>query len=288
VEIFKNLGDWVEAGEAIGRIDNSEYEIQLAQAEANLLAAEASLEMANLSLNAAERLYAEEQISQNEYLQTKSNLKNTQALYNGAEATVQLRQRALSNSQFVAPIAGYIAELNLEIGEMVTAGKIIAGIVNSEELLLKTGISESDIAYVKQNDPVKISLNGQSFRGKVRGVGLRPATGSNNYPIEIIFDNGTELLHPGMIVQGNIHSQTFQDVVYISMENLREKYGQDYVFVINSEERAEMREVILGEQVSGNIIIESGLQPGDKLVTDGIDSLSENSLVDARSGFNSL
>lgn len=288
VEIYKNLGDWVEAGEAIGRIDNSEYEIQLAQAEANLLAAEASLEMANLSLNAAEKLYAQEQISQNEYLQTKSNLKNTQALYNGAGATVQLRQRALDNSQFVAPISGYIAELNLEIGEMVTAGKIVAGIVNSERLLLKTGISESDIAYVKQDDPVKISLKGQDFMGKVRGVGQRPATGSNNYPIEIIFDNGTDLLHPGMIVQGNIHSQTFQDVVYISVENLREKYGQDYVFVINSEQRAEMREVVLGEQVSGNIIIESGLQPGDKLVTDGIDSLSENSLVDARSGFNSL
>ncbi|MFO7896370.1 MAG: efflux RND transporter periplasmic adaptor subunit [Candidatus Cloacimonadales bacterium] len=288
VEIYKNLGERVEAGEAIARIDNSEYEIQLEQAKASLLAAEASWEMANLNLDAAERLYAQQQISENEYLQTKSNAKNAQALVKGAAATVQLRQRALDNSKFVAPIAGNLAELNLEIGEMVNAGKIVAGIVNAESLLLKTGVSESDIAYVKQNDSVKIEQGGQEIFGKVRGVGQRPASGSNNYPVEIIFDDGVAALHPGMVVQGNIHSQTFRDVVYISMENLREKYGQVFVFIINSDNRAEMREVQLGEQVSGNIIIEAGLEPGDKLVTDGIDSLSENSLVDARSGFNSL
>jgi membrane fusion protein (multidrug efflux system) len=55
--------------------------------------------------------------------------------------------------------------------------------------------------------------------------------------------------------------------------------------VINGENRAEIRIVSLGEKVANNVIITSGLEPGDKLVIDGIDSLTEGALVDARSSF---
>ncbi len=287
VEKYKGLGDWVEKDEAIGRIDNAEYQNQLDQANAALLAAEASLDMAKINMNASNELYKNQQISESEYLQSKSNLKNAQAQYDGAKANVNIRKRALDNSMFVAPISGYIAELNLEIGDQVNQGAVVAGIVNSEKMMLKTGISESDIKYVKKNDPVSIEVNHKKLVGKVTGVGIRPATGSNNYPIEITFDNKDKTLFPGMVVESNILAKTFKNVIFTSIDNLREKYDTNYVYIINDENRAETRVVELGEQVSNYIIIKSGLNIGDRLVTDGIDSLSENSLVKARNGFQS-
>ena len=89
-----------------------------------------------------------------------------------------------------------------------------------------------------------------------------------------------------MVIEGRIFSQTYKDILYTSIENLREKYDKKFVYVINSENRAEIRIITLGEKVENNIIITSGIKAGDKLVIDGIDSLSDGTLVDARTGFN--
>ncbi|MCF7793303.1 MAG: efflux RND transporter periplasmic adaptor subunit [Candidatus Cloacimonetes bacterium] len=285
IEIFKNLGDWVNKGDAIGRLDNSDVKNQLKQAEAQLLSAEASLESATINFNVSKNLYDKEMISESEFLQSKSSLKSAQANYNGLKASVEMARKSLENSEFTSPVSGYIAELNLEIGEMVSMGMQIAGIVNSKQLILKTGISEADIPYVKKGDTVTILYSGNKYNGKVTGVGIRPKTEGNNYPIEVLLSNTDKKLFPGMVVEGRIFSSTFENVLYTSIENLREKYDQQFVYVINADNRAEHKIVEIGEKVSNNVIITSGLEVGDKLVIDGIDSLTENALVEVRSGF---
>lgn len=285
IEIYKNLGDWIDKGDAIGRVDNTDAKNLLLQAQAVLMAAEANMETASMSMKASQRLYDENKISESEFLQANSSLKNAQAGYNGALANVESARKNLENSQFTAPVSGFLAELNLEVGEMVSPGMKIAGIVNSRKLKIKSGISESDISFVKKDDHVIVVYNGKNYVGKISGVGIRPVTGGNNYPIEIILSNPNLELFPGMVVEGHIFSQTFKNVLYTSIENLREKYDKQFVYIINSENRAELRIVELGEKVANNIIIKSGLQAGDKLVIDGIDSLSDGTLVEVKSGF---
>lgn len=285
VEIYKNLGDWVNKGDAIGRVDNLDAENQLKQAEAALMASEANLESANISFQVSQNLYEKEMISESEFLQSKSAQKNAQAGYNGQLASLERARKNFENSEFIAPVSGYIAELNLEVGEMVSAGRQIAGIVNSKKLKIKTGVSESDISYVTKGDMVMINYNGKQYKGKVTGVGIRPASGSNNYPVEIVLENPQKILFPGMVIEGQIYSQTFENVLYTSIENLREKYDQTFVYIINNKNRAEIRTITLGQKVANNIIITSGLESGDRLVIDGIDSLTENALVEARNGF---
>ncbi|MFC1898421.1 efflux RND transporter periplasmic adaptor subunit [Candidatus Cloacimonadota bacterium] len=287
VEIYKNLGDWVNKGDEIGRVDNVDAENQLKQAKAALMAGEANLESARINFQVSQNLYEKQMISESEFQQSKSAQKNAQAGYNGLLASVEMARKNYENSVFTSPVSGFIAELNLTVGEMVSTGKHIAGIVNSKKLVIKTGISESDISYLKKGDNVIVKYRGKEFEGKVSGVGIRPITGGNNYPVEIVLANPKLQLMPGMVVEGRIFSQTFDNVLYTSIENLREKYDNTFVYVINDESRAEMRTVTLGEKVANNVIITSGLEIGDKLVIDGIDSLTEGALVDARSGFNS-
>jgi len=285
VEINKNLGDWIEKGEALGRIDNADAKNHLKQAEAALMAGEASLESATINFQSAQGLFEKEMISESEFLMAKSTLKNAQAGYDGLVASLEMARKNFENSQFTAPVSGYIAELNLEIGEMVSTGRQIAGIVNSKKLLLKTGISEADIPYVKKGAPVTIKYHKKEFAGKVSGVGIRPKTGGNNYPIEIELSNKNMQLFPGMVVEGKIYSKTYKNVLYTSIENLREKYDQQFVYVINDSNRAELHTVTIGDKVSNNVILTSGVKEGDKLVIDGIDSLTENALVEIREGF---
>jgi RND family efflux transporter MFP subunit len=285
VEIYKNLGDWVNEGDAIGRVDNEDAKNMLLQAQAALLASEANMETAEISMTASQNLYNENKISEREFLQAKSSLKNAQAGYNGALASAESARKNIENSQFTSPVSGYIAELKLEVGEMVNPGMKIAGIVNSKKLKIKAGISESDISFVQKDDPIKIIYKDKEYVGKISGVGIRPTTGGNNYPVEIVLNNPNNELYPGMVIGGQIFSQTYENILYTSIENLREKYDKKFVYIINSENRAEIKIVTLGEKVENNIIITSGLEIGDRLVIDGIDSLSDGTLVDARTGF---
>ena len=280
VSMNKKLGDWIKAGESIGRIDNSNYENSLEQARANLLAAEASYETASIQMNVSESLYKQNKISESEYFQTQSALRSAEAVLKGANASVASAEKAFNNSKFVAPVSGYISEINLEIGEYISMGSLIANIVNHKKLIVKTGVGESDINYISKGNDVKIRFQNEEFIAYVTGKGIKPVTGGNSYPIEMELDNPDLKLLPGMIVEGYIHTGTYENVIYTSIENLRQKYDQELVYVINSENRAEIHIVELGEKVANNVIITSGLEVGDKLVIDGIDSLSDGTLVE--------
>jgi RND family efflux transporter MFP subunit len=283
--VNKQLGDWVEAGESIGSIDNSDYLNQQRQAEANLQAAQARLETARLQMKVSENLYKEDKISENEYITAKSSLKSAEASVKGAEASLASIKKMVANSQFTAPVSGYISELNLEIGEYVSQGKVVANIVDNKKLVIKTGVGESDISYIKKGNKVDILYNQHKYPGKITAKGIKPVTGGNNYPVEIELNNPDGKLLPRMIVEANIHTRKFENVIYTSIENLREKYDKNYVFVVNDQNKAQLTYVELGEKIANYMIIDSGLQAGDKLVIDGIDSLSDGSLVDVKTGF---
>jgi RND family efflux transporter MFP subunit len=284
-KINKNLGDWINAGESIGQIDNSNYVNQFDQAEANLMASESNYETANIQMQVSEKLYKDNKISESEYLLTRSALKSAEAALKGSAANRDNARKMLANSQFSAPVSGYISELNLKLGEFISLGSVVANIVNNQNLIIRTGVGESDISYIKKGNKVIIGYNDREYIAYVTGVGIKPVTGGNNYPIEIQMENPDRDLLPGMVVEGNIHTRTYENVINTSIENLREKYDQKFVYVINSEKRAEIRYVEIGEKIANNVIITSGLIKGDKLVIDGIDSLTEGSLVDIKSGF---
>lgn len=285
VQINKVLGDWVNAGESLGRIDNSDYLNQFHQAEASYLAAESAFDTAIIQMQVSESLYKNKQISETEFLQAKSSFKSAEAILNGSSAAVESSRKALQNSQFVAPVSGYISELALEYGEYISIGSLVANIVNNKQLIIRSGVGESDISFVEKGNDVLIKYNDQEYLAYVVGIGIKPVTGGNNYPVEIEFENTDMKLLPGMIVTGNIHTGTYREVIYTSIENLREKYDQDFVYVVNSENRVELRIVEIGEKIANNVIITSGLNPSEKLVIDGIDSISNGSLVEVKTGF---
>lgn len=287
IEIYKHLGDWVKKGEEIGRIDNSYYRIKVEQARAYLLSAEAAYESVSIQMDAAESLYSEGRISQTEYSTTKSNFKKAQAALDDAKANVELAEKNYEYSRFVAPVSGYITALNIEIGEMVTQGSPICSIVNSKRLVIKTGISESDITKIEKGQSVEIFYppTSKKYSGEITGLGIKPINGTANYPIEIELDNPGGELYPGMVIEAKIDSNLYKDVIFTSINNIRDDYDKHFLYVIDEEKRAKKVYVEYGVEVSESVIIKSGLEPGDLLVIEGIDSLNDGRKVEVRTGF---
>ncbi len=280
----KKLGDWVDEGTEIGHVDNKDYEIRVEQAEAAKLATEAAFESAELQMQTAENLLEAESISDLEYQNYVSVSKNSQAALDGAKASLEQAQRAYNNSRFIAPVSGYIVNMPVKVGETINMGQTICGIVNSKKLLIKTGVGESEITKLKKGQAVTVTYEGinDKFAGKITGIGIKPLPNSASYPVEIELNNSAGKLYPGMVVEGKILSNIYENVIYTSINNVKQEYDHYYAFVLNAENRAVKTYVTLGVQVERDVIITEGLEVGDQFVVEGIDNLQDGCLVENR------
>ncbi|MBN1327169.1 MAG: efflux RND transporter periplasmic adaptor subunit, partial [Candidatus Cloacimonetes bacterium] len=192
--------------------------------------------------------------------------------------------KAYDNSRFVAPVAGYIADLPVSIGEMLNMGMPICSIVNSNKLKIKTGVGEMNIMKLKKDQEVIIQSDqfDRTFVGRISGIGIRPLQNSAMYPVEIELDNSKNILLPGMAVKIRILSNVYQDIIYTSQNNLVRQYDNTYVFVVDEDNKAVRKQVFTGPEVGEDIIITSGLEFGEKLVIEGMENLDAGSAVEIR------
>ena len=215
------------------------------------------------------------------YLEAQIGIKGVLENLEAAKAGLESAKRSLKNSLFTAPVSGYITSISLEVGEMIGAGSPVCSIVNSTKLLIKTGIGESDILSVSKGQHVSVQYHDypQEFHGKITGVGIKPLMGIASYPIEIVLDNKDGLLLPGMVVDGYILAQVYEDVIYTSLNNISEKYDDKLLYIIDENDTAHKVNVQLGKEIDRNVIIKEGLHPGDKLVREGFENLQEGTKV---------
>ena len=281
IELFKGLGDNIRKGEAIGRIDNRDFEIQVAQAQAAVLSAEATLLSAESAYNANKRLHEGGRLSEVEYQNSVSIFKNAQAQLQGAKATLEARNRTLQNSQFISPVDGQIVDLPIRVGQTITVGQKVAGIVDLSTLKIRTGVGESAIKTVYRGQSVNITHRSMDevIIGRVTGVGQKPLANIATYPIEIEINNRDRKLLPGLVVNCEILSFINKNVIYTLTSNVQKEYDTDFVYVVDSENIVHKKVVKLGKQISENIIIESGVNVGDRILTDGHDRVREGSKV---------
>ncbi len=279
----KILGDWIEEGEELGTLDNEVYRIRLEQARAALASANAQLESAAMSYRTTNRLYESGSVSQAEYQQALFAHQSAIAQRDGAAAALESAQKTYNDSRLRAPISGYITSLNLKVGETIFPNTLIAGIVDYRKLLMKGSVSEHNIQAVRKDQAAFIEYQGEEFSASVRGLGMKPSSNSASYPVEIIMNNDEGKLIPGMVVSANIKVNINESVIYTDTSNIRSRYDEHFVYIIDEDNLARRRKVTRGRVINEFTIIISGLNVGDRLVVEGIDSLEEGSRVNIRS-----
>lgn len=283
LEVYKKLGDYVNQGERLGRIDNAVYKLRLDQAEAALASAQAAFDTAERNLNYATESLGRNLISQVEFNAAQTAFKAAQAGLDGARAGVESARAGVDGSYFSAPEDGLISNLNISPGQFIVAGAPVATLTNASRLIVKTGVGESQISKIKKGQRAELfypGLEGQVF-GFVRGYGISPLPNSATYPLEIEVDTPRSLL-PGMVVTAKILTQRYNDLLYSSLTHFTNEFGKNYAFVIDTGNKARKQAVTLGRIIGEYALIESGLQVGDRIVTSGAENLEDGSSVEIR------
>lgn len=274
------LGDRVDEGAILARVDATVAKAQVAQARAQLASAQAMEALARSGFEQAEMLLADGAVTPSSHRDAQLNFQAATAQAEAADAALSMARRALANTTLRAPFAGTIAGAHLEVGALIGAGTPAFQLVEVRRVVVSGGVAAADIGRVHAGQLARVDRTGAgpTILGEVRGVGPSADPRTRSWPVEIELPNPDGALRPGMVARVAILVGSRDDAVLIPEDAVVDA-DPPVVFVIEGEV-AHQRPVVLGRSVSDGVVeARSGVAVGDRVVTYGRQHLSEGARV---------
>jgi RND family efflux transporter MFP subunit len=281
-------GGLVKKGALLFGIQRDQYEAQLDLQKAELAAAQATQANAQVEYQRQTQLGARDFASQRAVDDAKTNLDKATAQIAADQANIQLATITLGYTQVTAPFDGIVTRHLVDIGALVGyAGPTkLATIVQVDPLYTYFTVSEQQVLNIKaelarqgrtiadvHNIPVEIGLQteqGYSYKGTIDYIAPQVDPNTGTLEVRGIFDNKTLALIPGLFVRVRVPLGPPQPALLVDDIAIGANQLGSYVLVVNAQDVVEQRVVKTGQLQGGLRVIESGLQPGDKVVIDGL------------------
>ncbi|WP_028988334.1 efflux RND transporter periplasmic adaptor subunit [Thermicanus aegyptius] len=250
---MKNLKD-------SGAISTSEWE----QAENALRQAESALKLAQEQLATAKG---------------DAGLKAMEATVNQAQVAYETALRNLSDARITSPIDGEVAEINGDVGEMVSPSAPFIRVIDRAEMLFTFTVWEQDLLRLQKGMEVVIQVPSlqKKVNGTIRFIGITPVQNTKTYPVEVSVKNEDKLLSAGLTGEARL-TIPGQEYLVVPNDALLEKEGKTYVYIVKGDE-ALLQEVTVETLDSARSIVKAGLKEGDRVVTKGKYSLSDKAKI---------
>ena len=232
--------------------------------------AKAAYEAAKLEFERMEALVADRIVSAKEFEQAKLNYANAKAAY---EAVAN--KQTAKGVAVVAPLNGYLKNIQVKEGDYVAVGQPLATIAQSNRLMLRADVSEryySSLPMV-QSAHFKTPYDEQVYRlsdlrGRLLSYGRASGGDSFFVPVTFEFDNKGAIL-PGSFVEVYLLTKPLEQVISVPVESLIEEQGLYSVYVRLDADCYRKQPVTLGANNGVDVQILSGLKGGEAVVTKG-------------------
>jgi membrane fusion protein, multidrug efflux system len=276
VERLVGVGDAVEPGQVIARLDPADEENTLRSAEAALSAAAAQLSEARANYDRQRQLFERDVISQAGLQRAEQTLATAQGAFDSSEAQVGIAKRRLEDTVLTADAPGVVTEVGAEAGEVVTAGRRIVQLARDEG---KDAVFDvpAAVAAVTPPDPevmVALSLNPEvTAFGRVREVAPRadPSTGTIRVRVGLI--DPPEDMRLGSTINGRVHFGR-SGGIEIPASALTASDGAPAIWVVDpATNTVALRTVEVTRFTPATVGIASGVEVGERIVTAGVQAL---------------
>jgi len=305
-------GRFVDKGDLLYTIDPDPFEAELVEAQSQLAAAQTNLAKAEADLNRIQPLADIKAVSEQDLDSAVALEAAARAAVRAAEAGVDLAEITLSYTRIKAPIAGLIGLTKAKPGEFVgrEPNPVVLNVLSDiNPIRVRFSISENEYLILARtymqdegrsdrrrqptaddgapegapHDLVMILSDGTEhpYAGwaVAASQSIDPETGT--YTVEAAFPNPDSVLLPGQFARVRAPYQTLDDVVVVPRMALIELQGRYRVYIVNAEQKVEMREVELGPIKGSDIVIEAGLQGGESVIVEGLQKVRPGILVNA-------
>jgi RND family efflux transporter MFP subunit len=232
------------------------------------------------SYQQAKSLYqnAEKNYKKMEYLFKEGAISETN--FDAAQTDYEVKKAAFESAaqlvEIKSPISGMVTSVDVSPGDYVQIGQKLATIATTDKLRVKFGVNASDIGLLKLGARVTISseMSPNTAQGSIVSVPTSADPVTRAFDVEAIVENADGHFKPGMFVRIDFVRQNLDNVIVVPQNAVLTLDNVPTVFLVSGD-TADKRQVKLGPDVHGNVVVDSGLTAGDTLVTLGQDYLEE-------------
>ncbi|TIW36701.1 MAG: efflux RND transporter periplasmic adaptor subunit [Mesorhizobium sp.] len=278
-ERLVDIGQHVNSGDVLARIDPSDYDLSVRSAAANLDAAERQVETVDLAKKRAEQLYAKSFASKSQLDQATLTYAQAVATRDAARSTLAQAKNQVGYTDLKANEDGIVTAISADIGQVVGAGTPVMTVAVDGEKEVLIAVPEMDIAEFRPGKEVKAGFwsdDALTLAGKVREVAGSADPQSRTFAVRVSLPNDPRVLL-GMTANIEASVASRKQMVSIPLSALAEKDGQKIVWTVDrTSETVHPRPVKVGDFTVDGVNVADGLKQGDVVVAAGTQFMTEN------------
>jgi membrane fusion protein (multidrug efflux system) len=287
--IFVQDGTFVSKGQRLYEIDRVRYQAAVDQAVANLEIAKSNLERVEKDLSRYQTLAENDAIAKQTLDYAKTDVSNQKAQLLAAEAALTTAKTNLQRSVIIAPFSGNIGISQVRQGALVSAGTTLLNTISSTDpIAVEFQISERDIAeFSKLQAGSSVAQiytllpDGSRYEGSGKVATIDRAVDSQTGTLKVraSFPNASNVLRAGLNTTLQVESTSKEEALLIPYKAVFEQLGTFNVYVVSDSSTVSLQLVSLGQKVDDMVVVTSGLETGQKVVTEGATGLRPGAKV---------
>lgn len=277
-KVYFKDGDSVKQGDLLYLIDTSEFEAQVRKAQAQLEQDTADLKLKTDTLERNKRLVEKDLISRQEFESLQTEVSQAKARADFDKAVLDLASIDLGYCSITSPIDGVLSKSLCDPGNVVTAndGPVLVNVKRLDELNLDFTLSERELSAVRQalqNGVLKVEIypEGQdkAYSGELNFIDNTVDNTTGTISVRAVLDNKSGDLWPGQFVTIRLILDIAKNAVLVPYEAVNIGQNGHYVFAVDSNGKADLRNIEIGLREGEYIIAGNGISPGEKVVLTG-------------------
>ncbi len=279
VERLVDIGDRVDPGDILARIDATDYALAVKTAEANLAAAEKQVETVRMTQGRAEALFGKKFASQAQVDEARLGYQQALAARDAAASSLRQASNQVGYTELKADREGIVTAVSADTGQVVGVGTPVVAVAVDGEKEIQIAVPETDIAHFKPGQPVEVGFwtdDQLRLAGKVREVAGSADPQSRTFSVRVSLAEDPRVLL-GMTATVEARVATRRALASIPLEAMAEKDGKTIVWVADRDSSTvHARPIVVTDFASDGVHVAEGLQPGDLVVAAGTQFMSEN------------
>ena len=288
-KIYVDEGSPVRKGQLLFQISNRELTNDLNKAQASVQSARAAAKIAELEMERVKILVDKKVIAKSELDLANARVDDAQAKVSEAIADVAAVQTKISYLSIRSPFNGIIDRIPMKSGSLIADGTLLTTLSDNNQMYAYFNVSENEYLQhlkavsdrLKENSAATLVLSDGTHYTHTGLIETQEAEFSENtgsIAFRAKFPNPDHLLKHGS--SGKIQLLTnLEDKLLVPQKAVLEIQDKSFVFVVGADNKVRMQSFVPKLRVADYFVVDSGLNPGDAIVYEGVQNLREGSLV---------